>query len=592
MTYFPCSLVTVALLFAGPWVVLAQLQSPAIPALIIVNWAYQHSEPLLTPEQDAVVMESTLRQQGFAVEVQRNLTTAALHQVTSAFIEKHKTEPVALIYFSGHGTSMDSQNYLLGTDTNLDLTERWKSLAAAFGSTTSSAFLKAETDMLREHAEQTMFPVRDLLALADDRAGPKQVKMIFLDCCRDVLALDKEALTQSKFALGPKSPGMAPMDSVREKPGLYLGFAAASGQFANQNVDLEFKKEIRIPPGGSFRDLLRQNYKPSDLITSLQPSLFTQYLATSISNGGTLDDVFRSTGLAVFETSTKLRQDDPRVRLQTPAQYGIVYGTFQFTKPAPGLPNNPRPGDLIRIVLKNNVVMSFCYCPPGQWTKGSPENERYRYDDEFQHEEVVEEGYWMAQTECTQAQWDSLMAENPSNFRGPSLPVESITWDEAQKFIQAANREAALPTGTTMSLPTESQWEYACRAGTTTAYSFGSTLSMKQANISSRGSRDSESVSPGPVSESTVPVASYPPNAWNLHDMHGNVGEWCKNRCAGAIQRFVSGTDDPDPVLHTVKDGPYYEDKSWCRAAHRSAEQYPDAGLGFRPCLLLSKSQP
>ena len=112
--------------------------------------------------------------------------------------------------------------------------------------------------------------------------------------------------------------------------------------------------------------------------------------------------------------------------------------------------------------------------------------------------------------------WVSVMGNNPSNFKGDllKLPVETVSWDDCQEYIKKLNEMKVAPAGFKFSLPTEAQWEYACRAGTTTAYHFGNTLTQQQANFSSG---------------QTKGVGSYPANAWGLKDMHGNVWEWCQD---------------------------------------------------------------
>ena len=165
----------------------------------------------------------------------------------------------------------------------------------------------------------------------------------------------------------------------------------------------------------------------------------------------------------------------------------------------------------------NGVEYAFRWCPPGTFTMGSPQNEaNRRSDDETQHRVTLSHGFWMLETQVTQAMWESVMGNNPSFFKGDKLPVEQVSWNDCQEFIAKLNAHLAgtpvAPAGFRFSLPTEAQWEYACRAGTTTAYHFGDTLTQQQANFNGNKTKD---------------VGSYPANAWGLYDMHGNVSEWC-----------------------------------------------------------------
>ena len=144
----------------------------------------------------------------------------------------------------------------------------------------------------------------------------------------------------------------------------------------------------------------------------------------------------------------------------------------------------------------------------GRFLMGSPQDERGWFDDEGpQHVVTITQGFWLSDTACTQAVWQAVMGENPSSFNaknkgGPAHRVEMVSWHMIQSFLQKL--EGLLP-GCRATLPTEAEWEYACRAGTTTSFSFGQTISTKQ----------------------TVAVKALPANGWGLYQMHGNVWEWC-----------------------------------------------------------------
>ncbi|MDO4575234.1 MAG: formylglycine-generating enzyme family protein [Planctomycetia bacterium] len=166
------------------------------------------------------------------------------------------------------------------------------------------------------------------------------------------------------------------------------------------------------------------------------------------------------------------------------------------------------------------VEFAFRWCPAGCFMMGSPSSELGRDDDETQHRVTLTKGFWMLETEVTQAMWESVMGDNPSYFKGSNLPVEKVSWDDCQKFCQKLRSQ-----GLNVQLPTEAQWEYACRAGTTTPFSFGSTLNGDKANCD--GNYPYGASTEGTYLKKTAPVGSYSPNAWGLYDMHGNVYEWC-----------------------------------------------------------------
>jgi formylglycine-generating enzyme required for sulfatase activity len=174
--------------------------------------------------------------------------------------------------------------------------------------------------------------------------------------------------------------------------------------------------------------------------------------------------------------------------------------------------------------LPGSVPISFAFIPPGSFLMGSPESERLRGLGEFQHLVTITRRYALSIYPVTQAQWVALMGENPSQRKGKSLPVESVSWDDATVFC----RKLSELTGFTMRLPTEAEWEHAARAGTTTPYYWVGEADGTQANFWGQ-----DPGGPDPVGDYpgwTTPVGSYAaiaPHPWGLADLLGNVLEWC-----------------------------------------------------------------
>ncbi|MBN8439782.1 MAG: formylglycine-generating enzyme family protein [Candidatus Accumulibacter sp.] len=171
-------------------------------------------------------------------------------------------------------------------------------------------------------------------------------------------------------------------------------------------------------------------------------------------------------------------------------------------------------------ITMGKVSQRFRWIVPGRFLMGSPANEPERSDDEMQHPVTLSHGFWLADTACTQAFWLSVTGTNPSSFKFDNRnPVENVSEEDTQAFISQLNR--ALP-GLQSRLPSEAEWEYACRAGTMTAFWFGNSITGHSVHYGGNSYADGTRGRPH-----TVPVGSLPPNPWGLYEMHGNVHEWC-----------------------------------------------------------------
>jgi formylglycine-generating enzyme required for sulfatase activity len=213
------------------------------------------------------------------------------------------------------------------------------------------------------------------------------------------------------------------------------------------------------------------------------------------------------------------------------------------------------------------------HLPPGRFLMGSPATEPGRDSDEGpQHEVTLTRGFWLADTCCTQALWLAVMGgKNPSYFWGDaSLPVDRVSWDDVQTFLGRLQR--LLPKGVEGVLPTDAQWEYACRAGTQTPFSCGDALTPEQANF-------------GEILGKTVPVKSLPANPWGLYEMHGNLWEWCADdrRDYGAepVEDPDGGRDGGDRVL---RGGSWCDGRGGARSAYRARSLHVSryGVVGFR----------
>ncbi|MGK7923285.1 MAG: SUMF1/EgtB/PvdO family nonheme iron enzyme, partial [Trichodesmium sp.] len=173
--------------------------------------------------------------------------------------------------------------------------------------------------------------------------------------------------------------------------------------------------------------------------------------------------------------------------------------------------------------LGNGIKLEMVYIPGGIFLMGSPPNEERRNGNESPQHPVTLEHFYMSKYPITQAQYQAMMGNNPSNFKGENRPVEKVSWYDAIEFCKKLSRK----TGKIYRLPSESQWEYACRAGTTTPFYFGETITSELVNYD--GNYTYGNAAKGKYLKETTDVGSFPPNAFGLYDMHGNVLEWCQD---------------------------------------------------------------
>jgi formylglycine-generating enzyme required for sulfatase activity len=229
--------------------------------------------------------------------------------------------------------------------------------------------------------------------------------------------------------------------------------------------------------------------------------------------------------------------------------------------------------------------VKLCWCPPGKFIMGSPHNEPERRPDEDQVEVTLTKGFWMSKYEATQGDWKRVMGKLPGEFtaelpEGDDLPVGNVNFPETEAFCQKltelGRQSGDLPKDWEFRLPTEAQWEYACRAGTTTATAFGDKLGNKQANFKGRPYNGGE---PGPFPDRAAKVGNYPGTAWGLHDMHGNTFEWCRDwyhvRLPGGVDPDLHEAEatvqkNRDGTISRARRGGAWVDDGWpCRSACR-----------------------
>lgn len=225
------------------------------------------------------------------------------------------------------------------------------------------------------------------------------------------------------------------------------------------------------------------------------------------------------------------------------------------------------------------VVFKLLSLPAGAYYMGSPAHEPRRSSRELRHKVTLTRPFLMGQTPVTQELFKAVMGRNPSFFKGPKMPVEQVSWNTALEFCLDLSEMAKHD----FRLPTEAEWEFACRAGTKTAFHFGSSVDSTLANFD--GGSPYGRAKKGRSIEKTTPVGSYPANPWGFYDMHGNVWEWC-NDFLGNYSREPAqdpcGPSGGDERI--VRGGSWGCDGERCRSASRNSLNpwFERSTVGFR----------
>lgn len=298
--------------------------------------------------------------------------------------------------------------------------------------------------------------------------------------------------------------------------------------------------------------------------------------------------------------SAGMENGSPLATVRTTNQWVVVDSVDQFWKLGKpprwatdwGQDQHGRWVDVSVPGARGTVTQRLRWIPPGMFRMGSPESEPKRYDDEGpQHEVTITRGFWIFDTAVTQELWQAVMGGNPSRFTSPRRPVERVSWDDCQEFLQ---RLTALLNEAPFDLPTEAQWEYACRAGTTTPFSFGNNITPEQVNYD--GNYPYADGMKGLYRQETVDVGSLPANAWGLHEMHGNVNEWCRD---GRRDYAAQSAIDPEgategAAAQMVRGGCWCNFAQNVRSAYRNAYEpgFRSLHLGFRCALVQGEAEP
>lgn len=446
---FKCTLAT-ALLTLCALLLPAWAQAQRV-ALLIGNHSYALA-PLRNPPNDVREMEGALTALGFKVQKVLDANQNQMKRALRDFGTSAQGAEIALLYYSGHGTQVAGENYLLPIGATVD-----------------------------KEADYEVEAVSANAALRQIAGARPRAAVVILDACRD---------NPHASATRSTAKGLVRMDAPT---GTAIAFATAPNTTASDD-------------GHFARVLAAQLRKP----------------------GQELFDVFRNTITEVRLLSNQ--KQEPRVSEWSITDRIYLAGMVQAPTSAPvAVPPIARPDALSpapAITLSCAECGEMALIPAGVFMMGSPDGEPGHSLDEGPQRCVTVRSFLLGRYEVTQAQWRTVMGSNPSASRqcGDNCPVGNVSWDDVQAFIQRLNAR----TGVAWRLPTEAEWEYATRAGTTTAYPWGASASHEWMNYGAdqccSGLAEGRDRWIG-----MAPVGQFPANAFGLHDMQGNVWEWVQD---------------------------------------------------------------
>lgn len=464
---FRCLLTASLVLF---WLLCTSPAQAARLALVVGNDQYQSISKLRNAVADAQTMGEAFRKAGYQVTVVTNVDLRVLKDELRAFRRRVRGGDEVVLYFSGHGVQLGAENFLLPVDVRSDTEDQVRDDGLALSA-----------------------------VLADLRTAKPGFTLAIIDACRD-----------NPFEKAGKSIGGRGLGRPPSATGEMVLFAAGEGQ---QALD-------RLGPNDPVRN-----------------GLFTRVFVNEMQRPGlSIDQTLRNVRVEVNRLAQTVRHE------QVPALYDQVLGTYYFYPPGVSLPSlgqtagvaservRPVPPQSTpqaaqtpswppRTQSGGSLLKDCADCPElvvipaGRFMMGGIEG----YADGMPLHPVNIKQFAIGKTEVTQAQWQTVMGSNPSEFKncGPTCPVDRVSWKDIQQYIQKLNAK----TGQSYRLPSEAEWEYAARAGTRTAFWWGDTISTEQANYKAKDL----------FRKATVPVNSFNANPFGLHNVHGNVWEWVED---------------------------------------------------------------
>ncbi|GMO28089.1 MAG: hypothetical protein Ta2B_08710 [Termitinemataceae bacterium] len=517
-------------------------------ALVVGNSAYQDERlKLATPVNDARDISKALTKLGYKVDLKENITEREFKTAIKNYVTQlGNKDNEGFFWYGGHGMESEGQNYLLPVD--------------------------VDTNMIRDTSVSLQQILADL-----DLSGNK-MNVVVIDACRDNLP---QVVPQTATRSARRGGGMSEVKV--SKKDVFVMMSTAPGQSA-----LDGDPGARNSP---FAMAFLTH------VNSLQP---LQWMASDIINETEKNTADRQHPYTQGSVSNKHYSINPAYNGEVQKEISIA-----------AMPNMPK-------VYTEKRDISFVEIDGGTFTMGSSSNEFERNNDEVQHQVTVNR-FLIADHELTQEEYQAVMGINPSKFRGAKLPVESVTWYDAIEYCNMRSELEGLELAYNINkvkidqnnsnkdevdnikwivtlnkgasgyrLPTEAEWEYACRAGLDGPFDNGNKFTTKDANFDGHypwNPPKTYGFASGKFLKKTVDVKSYKKNRWGIYDMHGNIREWCwdwyGDYPSNAQTDPLGASSGKDRVL---RGGSWYDGSERLRAAKRRAypPSYQDSATGFR----------
>lgn len=540
--------------------------SPKRFALVLGNNAYE-TAPLKNPVNDARAVAQALRERDFDVTARENLTQNEMKQVVRAFGEKLRDagrEAVGLFYYAGHGVQVQDRNYLIPVSAKVASEEEMEYEAVDVG------FVMAQMDAARN-----------------------SLNILILDACRD-----------NPFARSFRSAsrGLAMMSAPT---GILIAYSTAPGRTAGDGAGdnglyteelLTAMRTPGLPIEDVFKQVrikVRERSKGQQVPWESSSLVGAFYFTPANRSDGSSDTAERGSKMNADETALELSfwetiknsadPEDFKAYLEKyPNGHFISLARRRVMNATASASPSPTPvrGDAtgrtdakprdtmgsLTASVTSRAGIALVLIPAGSFMMGSTNGDA---GEQPVHRVTIGKPFYVGKYEVTQAQWSAVMGNNPSENKGADNPVEQVSWDDAQEFIRKLN---ALGDGYEYRLPSEAEWEYACRAGTTGDFA-GDVDSMAWYESNAKGK--------------THAVGQKQPNKFGLYDMHGNVWEWCADR---SPENYRGAPDDggawsdTDSRKRILRGGSWDHGANHMRSAHRHWFM-PDKrthGIGFR----------